>query len=66
MPLAKAPAFEALLEEPFEEGVLRVRLTPRWEDAELERAFIDVEPSGLVRSILLEDVQGNRTQFRFE
>ena len=58
--------FEALLEEPFEEGVLRVRLTPRREDAELERAFIDVEPSGLVRSILLEDVQGNRTQFRFE
>jgi len=58
--------FEATLEEPFEEGVLRVRLVPRGEDAELERAYIDVEPSGLVRSILLEDVQGNRTRFRFE
>jgi len=58
--------FEATLEEPFEEGVLRVRLVPRREDAELEAASIDVEPSGLVRSILLEDIQGNRTRFRFE
>jgi outer membrane lipoprotein carrier protein len=58
--------FEATLEEPLEERVLRVRLTPRREDAELERAYIDVEPSGLVRSILIEDVQGNRTRFRFE
>ena len=58
--------FEATLEEPLEERVLRVRLTPRREDAELERAYIDVEPSGLVRAILLEDIQGNRTRFRFE
>ncbi len=58
--------FEASLDEPFEEGVLRVRLVPRTESAELERAFIDVEPSGRVRSILLEDLQGNRTRFRFE
>ena len=58
--------FEATMDEPWEEGVLRVRLTPRKENAELERAFIDVEPDGLVRAILLEDIQGNRTQFRFE
>jgi outer membrane lipoprotein carrier protein len=58
--------FEATLEEPFEEGVLRLRLDPRSEDSELERAYIDLEPSGLVRSILLEDLQGNRTRFRFE
>ncbi len=58
--------FEARLEEPWEEGVLRVRLTPRREDAELERAYIDVEPSGIVRSITIEDIQGNRTRFRFE
>jgi outer membrane lipoprotein carrier protein len=58
--------FEATLDEPFEEGVERVRLVPRAEDAELERAFVEVDPSGLVRSILLEDLQGNRTRFRFE
>ena len=58
--------FEATLEEPFEEGVLRVRLTPRRDDAELERAYVDVDPSGAVRSITIEDIQGNRTRFRFE
>jgi outer membrane lipoprotein carrier protein len=58
--------FEASLDEPIEEGVERVRLVPRHEDAEIEQAYVDVEPSGLVRSILLEDIQGNRTRFRFE
>jgi outer membrane lipoprotein carrier protein len=58
--------FEASLAEPLEEGVLRLQLTPRRADAELQRAFVDVEPSGRIRSILLEDVQGNRTRFRFE
>jgi outer membrane lipoprotein carrier protein len=58
--------FRATLDEPDEEGVLRVRLVPRREDADLERAFVDVEPSGRLRSILVEDVQGGRTSFRFE
>jgi outer membrane lipoprotein carrier protein len=58
--------FDASLEEPLEEGVLRVKLVPRREQPEVERAFLDVEPSGRIRSILLEDVQGNRTRFRFE
>ena len=58
--------FEATLDEPFEEGGLRLRLAPRQENAERERAYVDVEPSGLIRSILLEDIQGNRTLFRFE
>jgi len=58
--------FDAALDEPIEPGVYRVRLVPRREDAELERAFVDIEPSGLLRSILIEDVQGNRTRFRFE
>jgi outer membrane lipoprotein carrier protein len=58
--------FDAALAEPLEEGVLRLQLTPRRGDAEVERAFVDVEPSGRIRSILLEDVQGNRTRFRFE
>jgi outer membrane lipoprotein-sorting protein len=28
--------------------------------------LIDAEPTGRIRSILIEDVQGNRTRFRFE
>jgi outer membrane lipoprotein carrier protein len=58
--------FEATLDEPWEDGVLTIRLVPREENAEIERAYIDVEPSGLIRSILLEDIQGNRTRFRFD
>jgi outer membrane lipoprotein carrier protein len=58
--------FDASLEEPLEEGVLRVKLVPRREQPEVEQAFLDVEPSGRIRSILLEDIQGNRTRFRFE
>jgi outer membrane lipoprotein carrier protein len=58
--------FDATLEEPLEEGVLRIKLVPRREQPDVERAFLDVEPSGRIRSILLEDMQGNRTRFRFE
>jgi outer membrane lipoprotein carrier protein len=58
--------FAASMEEPLEEGVLRVKLVPRREQPDVEKAFLDVEPSGRIRSILLEDVQGNRTRFRFE
>lgn len=58
--------FEPTLEEPLEEGVLRLKLTPRRQQPDVERAFVDVEPSGRIRSILLEDMQGNRTRFRFE
>jgi outer membrane lipoprotein carrier protein len=61
-----AEEFEASMEEPPEEGVLRVKLVPRHEQDEVRKAFIDVEPSGRIRSILLEDVQGNRTRFRFD
>ena len=58
--------FTATVESPEEEGVLRLKLVPRQPQADLERATLDVEPSGRIRSILLEDVQGNRTRFRFE
>jgi len=58
--------FDASLDEPLEEGVLRVKLVPRREQPDVDRAFVDVEPSGRIRSILLLDVQGNRTRFRFE
>ena len=49
-----------------EEGVLRLKLVPRQPQADVERATVDVEPRGRIRAILLEDVQGNRTRFRFE
>lgn len=58
--------FDASLEEPLEEGVLRVKLVPRGEEGDVEQALVDVEPSGRIRSILLQDVQGGRTRFRFE
>ena len=58
--------FTATVEEPQEEGVLRLKLVPRQAQADVERATVDLEPSGRIRAILLEDVQGNRTRFRFE
>ena len=58
--------FEATLEEPLEDGVLRLRLVPRLPQSDVERAFVDAEPGGRIRSILIEDLQGNRTRFRFE
>jgi outer membrane lipoprotein carrier protein len=58
--------FAASMEEPLEEGVMRVKLVPRHEQPDVQKAFVDVEPSGRIRGILLEDVQGNRTRFRFE
>jgi outer membrane lipoprotein carrier protein len=58
--------FTASVEQPEEEGVLRLKLVPREPQADVERATVDLEPSGRIRSILLEDVQGNRTRFRFE
>ena len=58
--------FTATVEEPQEEGVLRLKLVPRQAEADIERATVDLEPSGRIRAILLEDVQGNRTRFRFE
>jgi outer membrane lipoprotein carrier protein len=58
--------FDVALDEPLEEGVFRVRLTPRKPGAEIERGFVDLEPAGRLRGVLIEDVQGNRTRFSFE
>ena len=58
--------FDASLEPPPEEGVVRLKLVPREEEAEVARAYVDAEPAGRIRSILIEDAQGNRTRFRFE
>ncbi len=58
--------FTATVEEPEEQGVLRLKLVPRQPQADVERATVDLEPRGRIRAILLEDVQGNRTRFRFD
>ncbi len=58
--------FEAGLEAAPAEGVFRLRLTPRKPDPEVETVLVDIEPSGLVRSIQVDDAQGNRSRFRFE
>ncbi len=61
-----AEEFDATLETPSEEGVMRLKLVPKQPQADVERATIDAEPNGRIRSIRLEDPQGNRTRFRFE
>ncbi len=58
--------FTVSLDSPQEEGLVRLELVPRQEDADLQRAWVDLEPSGRIRAIQLDDVQGNRTSFRFE
>ena len=58
--------FAAELETPPSEGLLRLRLTPRRPEPEIERVVVDVEPSGRVRQIQVEDAQGGRSRFRFD
>jgi outer membrane lipoprotein carrier protein len=58
--------FEVRLDTPPSEGVFRLRLSPRAEDPEVEVLLVDVEPSGLLRGIQVEDAQGNRSRFRFD
>ena len=58
--------FEARLDAAPSEGVFRIRLTPRKSDPELEVVLVDIEPSGLVRAIQVDDAQGNRSRFRFD
>jgi outer membrane lipoprotein carrier protein len=47
-------------------GVRRLRLTPRQPEPEIERVTVDVEDSGRIQQIEVEDAQGNRSRFRFE
>ncbi len=58
--------FAVSLDSPKEEGVVRLQLVPRHEDPDLQRAWVDLEPSGRIRGIQIDDLQGNRTSFRFE
>ncbi len=58
--------FEARLDTAPAEGIFRLRLSPRKTDPEIEVVLVDVEPSGLVRAIQVDDAQGNRSRFRFD
>jgi outer membrane lipoprotein carrier protein len=58
--------FEARLDTPPSEGVYRLRLSPRKPDPEIEVLLVDVDPSGQLRAIQVEDAQGNRSRFRFD
>lgn len=58
--------FAAQMDTPPAEGLLRLRLTPRKPEPDIERITVDVEPSGQVRQIEVEDAQGNRSRFRFD
>jgi outer membrane lipoprotein carrier protein len=58
--------FEASLEAPPEDRVMRLRLVPRTAQSDVTSATVDAEPDGRIRAVLIEDLQGNRTRFRFE
>ena len=58
--------FTAEMDTPPAEGLLRVRLTPRKAEADIAHVTVDVEPSGQVRQIEVEDAEGNRSRFRFD
>jgi outer membrane lipoprotein carrier protein len=58
--------FEATLDSPPSEGLYRVRLSPRKPDPEVEVLLVDLDPSGQLRGIQVEDAQGNKSRFRFE
>jgi outer membrane lipoprotein carrier protein len=44
----------------------RLRLIPRKPDADIERAYLEADAEGRIRSIEIVDAQGNRSEFRFE
>ncbi len=49
-----------------EQGLRRLRLTPRSADAEVERLVLEVDAAFRVVGIEILDVQGNLSHFRFE
>ena len=44
----------------------QVRLVPKAPDAEMREAIVEAEPSGRIRRLELLDLQGNRSEYRFE
>lgn len=57
--------FSAELEESLD-GPVRLRLTPREPDPDVERVWLQADDRGLIRSIEILDVQANRSYFRFD
>jgi outer membrane lipoprotein carrier protein len=47
-------------------GAERLRLTPRKLDADVELAYVQADQAGRIRAIEILDLQGNRSEFRFE
>jgi outer membrane lipoprotein carrier protein len=60
------------IEEQFQVGLEtlagheRLRLTPRKPDPEMDRVYLDVDPSDRIRGIEILDLQGNRSRFEFQ
>ena len=48
------------------DGRQRLRLIPRKEDPDLERVYLDVDPTDRIRGIEIYDPQGNRSRFEFQ
>lgn len=47
-------------------GRERLRLTPRRPDPDVQRVYLDIDAEARIRAIEILDVQGNRSEFRFE
>lgn len=47
-------------------GRTRLRLSPRRPDPDVERVYLDADGAGRILAIEILDVQGNRSEFRFE
>jgi outer membrane lipoprotein carrier protein len=63
--VAVARDFEANVESATADTT-RVKLTPRRPDPEVESVLLDVDTKMGLRAIEIRDVQGNRSEFRFE
>ena len=63
--VAVAREFEANIESASADGT-RVKLTPRRPDPEVESVVLDVDAGFHLRGIAIRDLQGNRSEFRFE
>ncbi len=58
--------FVPTLEAAPRADLVRLRLTPRTEDADIEWAFVDLDATSRIRSVLVQDAQGNTTRFDFQ
>jgi outer membrane lipoprotein carrier protein len=63
--IAIAHEFTAVVEQTGPDST-RLRLTPRWPNAEVEAVVLDVDRTFRLRALEIRDLQGNLSQFRFE